>query len=326
MAVRKPLYYNANQVKEMTTAMVTEIVHQACYQYASNPSVTITVSASDVDATSHFPNMIDQRYSSGSSITRASSGALSEALTGEPILVTTTWNRLVKANASVSPTSDSGKTWPIYQTGSGDIKAMSIADIKDTFLHPEIDLLIAAGTPTDLQGGTYIITTSNVPAAGFSVVSSTRKVFSDTKANVGSYAASNIGTDNSVQDINTEENGYFLHKKDPPASEPTYTDPLFITSGNDLQTYPSATFKALLQEWIRETASESGDGYKILYNIDGSGNTRTTITERVLTGVTGNYQTYDTNPGGAHDDYRAQEFPNGTEADGNTYIFKITKG
>ena len=306
--------------------MVTEIVHQTCYQYASNPSVTITVSGTNVGATSHFPNMIDQRYSSGTSITRASSGALSEALTGEPILVTTTWNRLVKANASVSPTSDTGKTWPIYQTGSGDIKAMSIADIKDTFLHPAIDLLITAGTPSDLQGGTYTITTSATPASGFTNISGGNKMFSDTKANVGSYAASSIGTDGSVQDINTEHAAYYLHIKNAAASEPTYTDPLFITSGNDLQTYPSATFKALLQEWIRETASESSDGYKILYNIGGSGNTRTTITERVLTGVTGNYQTHDTSPGAPHDDYRAQEFPNGTETDGNSYIFKITKG
>ena len=325
MAVRKPLYYDANQVKEMTTSMVTEIVHQTCFQYASNPSVTLTVNGTNVGATSHFPNMVDQRYRSGTSHVDVSS-APAETTTGEPDVVSTDWNRLVKANASVSPTSDTGKTWPIYQTNNGDIKAMSIADVKDTFLHPAIDLLIAAGTPTDLQGGTYVITTSATPASGFTNVSSGAKVFSDTKADVGSYLAANIGTAGTRQDVNIEYAGYYLHIKNAASGSPSYTDPLFITASNDLKTYPSATFKALLQEWIRETASESSDGYQIQYNINGSGNIRTTITERVLTGVTGNHQTLDTNPGSAHDDYRAQEFPNGTEADGNSYTFRITKG
>jgi len=325
MAVRKPLYYDSNQVKEMTTGMVTQIVHQTIFQYASNPSVTITVNGTNVGATSHFPNMVDQRYRSGESASAATASP-DETTTTEPDLVTTTWNRLVKAHASVSPTSDTGKTWPIYQTGSGDIKAMSIADIKDTFLHPAIDILIAAGTPTDLQGGTYVITTSATPASGFTNISSGNKMFSDTKADVGAYAPGNIGVAGTRQDVNTEHAGYYLHIKNAAGSSPTYTDPLFITAGNDLQTYPSATFKALLQEWIRETASESGDGYQILYRINGSGNIRTTITERVLTGVTGNHQTHDTNPGADHDDYRAQEFPNGTEADGNSYTFRISKG
>ena len=36
MAVRKPLYYDGGNLKEMTTAMVTEVVEQTCYQYALN--------------------------------------------------------------------------------------------------------------------------------------------------------------------------------------------------------------------------------------------------------------------------------------------------
>jgi hypothetical protein len=44
MAVRQPLYNNSgNQIQEMTTAMVDEIVDQIVYQYSLNPSVTLSV-------------------------------------------------------------------------------------------------------------------------------------------------------------------------------------------------------------------------------------------------------------------------------------------
>ena len=318
MAVRKPLYFDSGEIKEMTTGMVTEIVNQTCYQYALNPSVTLTVSSVNQSATSHFPDLTDTRYRSGA-VSSTSSSFPGEGTTQEPQVVSVTWNRMIRQYATVSPTTDTGKTWPVYYT-SGSIQAMNLQDIKDTFLHPAIDLLCAAGTPGDTAAGTYIITTSGTASAGFTVVSSGEKLFSDTKANIAGYTTAEIAASGSFQDDNTEENGYYLHIKDAP-SEPTYTDPLFVTGSNDLQTFASATFKALLQEWIRETASESADGHQIRYNLNGSGNLRTNILNKALTGVTGNYQT--TQVG---DDYRAQEWPNGTLATANTYTFNIVKG
>jgi len=44
MAVRAPLYYNgSNQIQEMTTSMVDEVVDQIVYQYSLNPSVALSV-------------------------------------------------------------------------------------------------------------------------------------------------------------------------------------------------------------------------------------------------------------------------------------------
>ena len=44
MAVRAPLYYNAsNQIQEMTTSMVSDVVDQIVYQYSLNPSVALSV-------------------------------------------------------------------------------------------------------------------------------------------------------------------------------------------------------------------------------------------------------------------------------------------
>ena len=67
MDPRSPLFVNgSNELQEMTTTQVNEIVNHITYQYGLNPSVTITVGTSNVTATKpHFPNLTDNRYRSG---------------------------------------------------------------------------------------------------------------------------------------------------------------------------------------------------------------------------------------------------------------------
>ena len=82
---------------------------------------------------------------------------------------------------------------------------------------------------------------------------------------------------------------------------------------NDPHIYISYSFSSTLY---------TTDGYKITYSLgsSGSGNTRgTAIVNTVLNG-TGNYQTRQVG-----DDYRAQEFPNGTPTTANTYNLRIVK-
>ena len=90
-----------------------------------------------------------------------------------------------------------------------------------------------------------------------------------------------------------------------------------------MKQYSTAEIGALLQEYIKHHAVTSSAGYQISYNIDGSlGNARgSAIVNTRLTGGSGNYQTrfVDAN------DYRAQEFPDGTPTTANTYTFKIQK-
>ena len=79
----------------------------------------------------------------------------------------------------------------------------------------------------------------------------------------------------------------------------------------------------MIQEWIRYTAVSSSDGYSLSYNIgaSGSGNTRGSgIADTILDG-SGNYQTRYVNT----DDYRAQEFPNGSTTTAATYYLRIHK-
>jgi hypothetical protein len=305
MAVRQPLYYNSsNQVQAMTTTMVDEVVDQIVYQYSQNPSVTLSV----VSSSGSLDAMSDTRLQAGAASTSTTSTP-SEATTAEPSVVTVTYDKITETRATVTPTTDTGKTWPVYYNSSNQIQAMTLADVKDTFLHPAIDLLSSGSTGTQ-QAGTYHITTSSSGA-----VSSTA-VFANTQADTSAYTAGGIGE---TLDQPTTLTSYYLHQL--AGSDTSYTLPLFVTGSDMLQSFPEATFESLIQEWIRYTAVSSADGYSISYNIGGSGNNRGSGMADTRLNGSGNYQTRFVNT----NDYRAQEFPNGTATAINTYYLNINK-
>ena len=314
MAVRKPVYITGdNNIQEMTTAEVLEWTNQVCYLYGTSPSVTLTVSTSSAgDLTA----MSDTRLKAGATA-QSSSAFPNEATTAEPAEVAVSYDRVDQTKASVSPTSDTGTTWPLYINSDNDLQAMNIADIKDTFLHPAVDLLIA-GTESATTAGTYSITTSATPASNYAVVS-TDPVFIDTRANTGAYSAGGIPE---TLDQPTTITSYYLHRRTGTNTDPARY-PVYINGSNDLQTYTEATIDALLTEWIRETAAESSDGYQLSYTIEtsGSGNTRGTGMVNTKLNGSGNYQTRQVG-----DDYRAQEFPNGSPTTIATYNLRINKG
>ena len=310
MAVRQPLYYNSGNLQEMTTTQVSEIVDQIVYQYSLNPSVALSV----VSSGGSLDSITDTRLQAGAQSTSATAFP-NEATTAEPSVVTVTYDKITETRASVTPTTDTGTTWPVYYTSGGGIQSMNLTDVKDTFLHPAIDLL-AAGTTTTQQAGTYHINTAS-SVSGSTLISST-PIFSDTRADTSAYTAGSIPE---TQDQPTTITNYYLQRVD--GSDTSYTTPIFVEGSNNLQTYPEATFESLLQEWIRYTAVSSTDGYSLSYNIgaSGSGNTRGTgIADTRLNG-SGNYQTRFVNT----DDYRAQEFPNGTATTISTYYLRINK-
>ena len=310
MAVRTPLINDSGNIKEMTSTQVDEIVDQVVYQYSLNPGVTLSV----VGSGGNLSAISDTRLQAGAASTSATAFP-SEATTAEPSTVTVNYQRLNSANASITPTADTGKTWPAYYNSSGQIQAMNLQDVKDTFLHPAIDLLTAGSTTTQ-QAGTYTIATSTT-LAGATNVSAT-PIYSDTRADTSLYTAGGIGE---TLDQPTTITNYYLHRID--GSNTSYTAPFFINASNHLQEYDTTTFNSLLQEWIRYTAASSTDGYAISYSIgtSGSGNTRgSSIVDTKLNGA-GNYQTRFVNA----NDYRAQEFPNGTPTTINTYNLRIIK-
>ena len=312
MAVRKPLYNVSGNLQEMSTAMVDEIIARCVYQYSLNPSVALSVVASG----GNIGSINDTRLQAGAYST-STTAFPSEATTAEPSTVTVTYAKISSANASVTPTADTGKTWPVYYNSSGQIQAMTLADVKDTFLHPAIDLL-TSGDTTSSQAGTYHISTSASVAGSTEVSGASTAIFSDTRADTTLYTAAGIPE---TLDQPTTITNYYLQRIDGVSA--TYTEPFFLDASNNIKEYTTAAFDSLLSEWIRYTAASSTDGYAISYTLGtvATGNTRGSgIADTILNG-SGNYQQLFVNA----DDYRAQEFPDGTAVTANTYYLRIIK-
>ena len=310
MATRIPLKNASGSLKEMTSTEVNQIIDQVVYQYSLNPSVALSV----ISSGGNLGTITDTRKQAGSYSTSATAFP-SEATTAEPSTVTVSYSKINQTAATVSPTADTGKTWPVYYTSGGNLQAMSLQDVKDTFLHPAINLLTAATTTTQQAGTYFISSTSSV--AGSTLVSAT-PVFSDTRADTSLYTAAGIPE---TLDQPTTVTNYYLHSIN--GSDTSYTVPFSINASNHLQEYSAATFESLVQGWIRYTAASSTDGYKITYNLgtSGSGNVRGSGMGDTILNGSGNYQQLYVNT----DDYRAQEFPNGTAITSNTYYLRINK-
>ena len=309
MAVRRPLYWNGSDVQEMTDALIDELVDQCVYQYSTDPSVTMSV----VSSSGTLDAMDDTRKKAGAHFTSTTSFP-AESTTAEPGTVTVTYDKMSSANASTSEVADtSNQAFPVYYDGSGSIQSMTLQDMKDTIFEPAIDLLTSGSTGTQ-QGGTYFISTSTSVSGATEVSGANTAVFTDTRADTSAYASGDIPE---TLDQPTTIANYYLHKIT--GSDTSYTAPL-INDGGDLKTIPDADFETILKTGIRHMAT-SETGYRISYNINGSGNNRgTAMTDTILNG-SGNYQTRQVNT----DDYRAQEFPNGTAVTATTYNLKINK-
>jgi len=315
MAVRAPLYLDgSNDLQEMTTAEVLQWTQYMCYLYGTSPSVVLSV----VGSSGSLAAMSDTRLQAGATSTHASAFVAEDA-TAEPSTVTVSYDKITQTNNSVSPTSDSGTTFPVYYTGS-DIQAMPLADVKDTWLQPAIDLL-TANSDNQHTAGTYTIHTGT-SLTNFTNVSTT-PVFIDTRANTGAYSAAGIPE---TLDQPTTITNYYLHRRN--AVDPGWSNlktPLYIDGDNNLRQYAEADFDSLFLQWIREVASEdTSETYRINYTVgtSGGGYTRgTAMTDTKLNG-SGNYQTLQA---AGVDDYRSQEFPNGSAATISTYNLRIIK-
>ena len=313
MAVRSPLKNDSGNVKEMTSAEVDQIVDQVVYQYSQNPSVSLSV----VSSGGSLGTITDTRLQAGA-MSQTNSSFPNEATTAEPSVVTVTYDKISQTIASVSPTGDTGKTWPAYYNASGHIQAMSLQDVKDTFLHPAIDLLTSASTGTQQAGTYHISTTSSV--SGSTVVSGT-PIFLDTRADTSAYTNAGLeSASGETLDQPTTITSYYLQRID--GSNTSYLKPFYINAGNNLQEFATGTFESLVQGWIRRTAADSSDGFKLDYNlgVSGTGEIRGSGMGDTRLNGTGNYQTRQVS-----DDYRAQEFPDGTPTNINTYYLRIRK-
>ena len=170
MAVRSPLYYNSGVLQQMSTAMVDTIVDQIVYQYSLNPSVSLSV----VSSSGSLATITDTRLQAGAAST-STTALPNEATTAEPSVVTVSYDKITETRTTLTPTADTGLTWPVYYDSST-VRAMTLQDVKDTFLHPAIDLLIS-GSITTQQAGTYHINTATSVSGSTEVSGSNTAIF-----------------------------------------------------------------------------------------------------------------------------------------------------
>jgi len=304
MAFRRPLKLTAaNHLQEMSDAEINALRDYARYLYGTSPSVDLShvANSGNLDAIS------DTRKSAGayqSFTTRYPT----EAETAEPGTVTTTYDRITQSSdGTTDPGDPNSVEYPAYYDG-GNIRAMTQIDFWDTIIYPAIDTL----TNGSDQPGTYRIHTSN-SLSGHTLISSS-PVFSDTRANVGAYSAGSIPE---ALDQPTTVTNYYLFRTNS-GSQPAFTTPVKVRSDGNLSVYSSSGIQSTIRDNIKYVA-EHVTGSRIRYRINGAGNNRGSgMTDTRLNG-SGNYQTRFVNA----DDYRAQEFPDGTAVAISTYYLRI---
>ena len=305
MAIRTPLKLDSTNLKEMSSTDTGNIISRMVYLYLTDPSVTLSVVANSGSLT----GINDTRMQAGA-MSSSATAFPSESSTAEPSVVTVAYDKINEATTSLSAPADTNNIrFPVYYD-SGNIKAMSLTDMYESFVSLASNgasELIPAAQP-------YKIHTSTTPPSGYTLVSST-PVFTDTRANVGAYTASGIGE---TLDQPTTISNYYLHRSN--GSAVTAPTPLYIDSNQNLKEYTAAELDALLKEVIRYT-SVNLTSNKLRYFIDGAGTTLGTGMANTKLNGSGNYQQRQVNA----DDYRTQEFPNGSVVTANTYYLKARK-
>lgn len=326
MAVRAPLYWDstAEEVREMTTAQVTQNVIRAVYNYSLNPTVDLVHVASAGD----FNSMDDTRMQAGAAST-STTAFVSEALTADISVVTTTYDHVsqVVSGPSTYPGTTDTLRYPLYwDSTNGDIRGMTQQDVLDTFITPAIDLLAAGNSESTAtnKGGLYFITTSTTPPDA--TLANTSPIFVNTEADAAAYTSAGIPE---TQDQPTTINSYYLAVYNG-NSGTTGPVPLKIepATDTDLKTYPDADWDSLLSEFIRKAVNDEV-GERIRYGIYEAGSQPagsqlcgTAIVDTRLNGTSADgYTTRLVNA----NDYRSQEFPNGVPTTIKTYGLYVTR-
>ena len=309
MAVRTPLVDDSSNLREATTAEIDQIKAEMIRQYSLNIPVTLTVVASG----GNLGSLTDTRLQAGAHST-STTAFPTEATTAEPSTVTVNYDKISQTISSVSTPVDTNnkRFFAYYDDATDTVQTMNLQDMIDTFGAPVVDTLTNGSFTTD-QAGTYRIHTATTLTGATEVSGANTAVFVDTRADTTLYTAAGIPE---TLDQPTTINSYYLFRVNAAAagSLPTLYN---IDGSNQLQQISTTDVRTILQEIIRHTAVNVV-GSRIDYDYTTGTNLGSSMVDTRLNG-SGNYQTLFVNV----DDYRAQEFPDGTPTTINTYNLKV---
>ncbi len=311
MAVRTPLVDDSTNLREATTAEMDQIKAEMIRQYSLSIPVTLTVVASG----GTIGSITDTRLQAGAAITGRVSAPATEAETAEPSQVDVTYDKISQTISSVSTPVDTNnkRFFAYYDDPTDTVQTMSLQDMIDTFGEPVVDTLTNGSFTTD-QAGTYRIHTATTLTGATEVSGVNTAVFVDTRADTTLYTFDGIPE---TLDQPTTINSYYLFRVDAATagSLPTLYN---VDGSNELQQISTTDVRTILQEIVRHTAVNVV-GSRIDYNYTTGTNLGSSMVDTRLTGGSGNYQTFQATV----DDYRAQEFPDGTPTTINTYNLKV---
>jgi hypothetical protein len=305
MAVRTPLYFNDDQnLQELTSAEISQIKLRMYNLYINNPSVSLSY----VSSGGTVGTISDTRLIAGNAATSISAFP-EEITTEEPSVFNVNYSRINQTIDTVSqPPNIDNVQYPVYYNINGNLQSMTLQDMYDTFAFDVINELNIGGVIYTISTETSITDYTLVDAI---------PVFTNTSTNTSLYSAAGIAE--TLDQPETLEN-YYLHKRNPDLIF-SYNVPVRLTSSGDIETPDFNTFDSILEDVVRYTAANVPDNrLRFGYNLEDGNNCGTAMIDTRLNG-SGDYQTLFV---GA-DDYRAQEFPNGSETTINTYSLTIRK-
>jgi len=305
MAVRTPLYFNDNQnLQELTAAEISQIKLRMYNLYINNPSVSLSY----VSSGGTLGTIIDTRLIAGNSATSISAFP-DEGTTDEPSVFNINYSRINQTIDTVNlPLNTDNVRYPVYYNINGNLQSMTLQDMYDTFAFDVIN---------ELNIGGVIYTISTLTSITDYTLVDANPVFTNTSTNTSLYTPE--GIDETLDQPETLEN-FYLHKRNPDLIF-SYNVPARLTATGDIETPDFNTFDSILEDVIRYTAISVPD-YRLRfgYNLENGNNCGTAMIDSRLNG-SGDYQTLFVGT----DDYRAQEFPNGSEVTINTYSLTIRK-
>ena len=298
---------SAHGLREMNAAEITALHTWVRYLYATDPSVTLSY----VGSGGNLGTMSDTRIQAGAYLTRVERFP-TEAETAEPSTVTVNYSRIEQTIASglgIRYMFPRPLFMDYFSFGTPKIRRMSMNEVFTYIISPALTEMVK---PTNYMGGyafwdqTFTPYQASTTADG-GTYTDIGTIYNDTRANTGAYTAGGIA-ETLDQPLTVKE--YKLVYGNP-AIVPRPEMMVYQEAPNSIRRYDWPSLNVWLKELVRYHAANN-----LSYNINGTGNFAqgVTISNTKLNG-NGNYQTRYVNT----NDYRAQEFPNGTSVVQNTY-------
>lgn len=308
MAVRNPLKFTDNTGSEysfsqLSNDLVSKYVDYAFNCYINNPSVYLSSTGG-----TNLGTRTDTWYVSGTAHTNAT-WYPDEATTNEPSTKSNTYANIRQHTSAVTAITDiNNVSFPVFLNADNDLQAMSYQDMVDTFLSPAMQ---------------RVASSDYVKIGGGDASYSSWTVFVDTRANLGSFSSSSIGSAGTVQEHTATNATYKIYVKKPNINGAktaiTESNKLVKLDINGNAKIMSFGEMQTMFEALMRYAAMVEVGIRPRWNINGGGTNLGAMVDSRLSGVTGNYQQRFVNT----NDYRAQEFPNGSFTNVATWRLKV---